>query len=280
MRQFLPLASIVFLFSSCTTYQYMTVSSKMAKQNDRQEFVVENDSVLVKYNFSGQDAPINVEITNKLDKPLYVDWKRSALIVGDKAISYVPTSVPISGSVVTSSSSFLSAGNFVSTTSQGSFSGKMGVPTEMDFIPPGTSKSKTPMGVTNHAYPVPKEKQERVQLQLESSYTGAALVSRFADSTSPLHFSSYLTLYAEGSFEEPLVLKHNFYISEIYTTSLAPRNFSFVKDKKGNRFYVSRVNGFGKVAGGFGVLAGLALVTYGNEKLEEKSGTANYRYHN
>ncbi len=83
MRQFIPLTSIVFLFTGCTTYQYMTVSGKNIRQNERQEFVVENDSIRVKYNFSGEDAPVNVEVTNKLDRPVYVDWSRSALIIND-----------------------------------------------------------------------------------------------------------------------------------------------------------------------------------------------------
>ena len=152
MRQFLPLTSIVFLFSSCATYQYMTVNSKNIAANDRREFIMENDSIRVKYNFNGEDAPINVEVQNKLDKPLYIDWSRSALIINDKAISYVPSSVSISGSISASTASWFRPGTGSSFTN-GSFSGSVGVPKDMDFIPPGAYKTKTPLGVTNVFYP-------------------------------------------------------------------------------------------------------------------------------
>ena len=49
------------------------------------------------YNFNGINAPINITIQNKLQVPVYIDWQRSALIVNDKAISYVPGELKING---------------------------------------------------------------------------------------------------------------------------------------------------------------------------------------
>jgi hypothetical protein len=263
MRQFLPLTSIVFLFTSCTTYQYMTVNGKNIAANDHREFIVENDSISVKYNFNGQDAPVNVEVQNKMDKPVYVDWSRSALIINDKAISYLPSTVPLAGSVTTTTTDWMrTAGTYRSSTSYGDFSGSVGVPHEMDFIPPGSYKTKTPLGVTNVFYPEAREKAKRQKVYLGGNLTGTAMIRQYADSSSPFRFSSYLTIYTEGAPEKPVVFEHDFFVSEIWTTTIAPHNFNFINDKHGDRFYVRTTNSFGKIAGGFGILAGYAVITY------------------
>lgn len=278
MRQFLPLASIVFLFSSCTTYQYMTVYGKNMAVNEQREFIMENDSIRVKYNFSGEDAPINVEVQNKLDKPVYIDWSRSALIINNKAISYVPSAAPISGTVTsTTSSSFRSGAGYRTSTTDGDFRGTVGVPRDMDFIPPNSYKSKTPLGVTNVFYPGARENAQRQKVHLTSSYTGTAMVRQYADTSSPFRFSSYLTLYTEGAPDKPVVFEHDFFVSEIWTTTLAPHNFRFINDKQGDRFYVRTTNAFGEIAGGFGILAGYALVTYAEVKAGEADNRYNYK---
>lgn len=278
MRQFLPLTSIVFLFSSCTTYQYMTVNGKNITPNERREFVMENDSIRVKYNFSGQDAPINVEVQNKLDKPIYVDWSRSALIINDKAISYVPSTIPLSGSVTTTTTNWMrTAGAYRSSTSVGDFSGTVGVPGEMDFIPPGAYKTKVPLGVTNVFYPDAREKAKRTPVTLNTGYSGTAMVKQYADTSSPFRFSSYLTLYTDGAPDKPVVFEHDFFISEIWTTTLAPHNFRFINDKDGDRFYVRTTNAFGKIAGGFGILAGYAVITYAEVNTRPAHRRHNYK---
>ena len=167
----------------------MRVSGKNISANERREFVMENDSVRVKYKFNCQDAPINVEVLNKMDKPIYVDWSRSALIINDKAISYVPTSVPVSGSITTNSTSLTRpVGSYRHTTSYGDFNGSVGVPSEMDFIPPGAYKSKTPLGVTNVFYPDARKKAKNRQIANGVGFSTMVVAREYADSSSPLQF--------------------------------------------------------------------------------------------
>ena len=125
------------------------------------------------------------------------------------------------------------------------------------------------MGVTNVFYPHARDKAKRETLTLNTGYPGTAIIKRYADTSSPFQFSSYLTLYTDGAPDKPVVLQHEFFVSEIWTTTLAPHNFNFINDKQGNRFYVRTTNSFGKIAGGFGILAGFALVTYGEVKAQE-----------
>lgn len=150
MKQFIPLASLYFMFTSCTTYQYMTVSSNNIQQNDKKEFLLENDSIRLTYNFNGANAPVNLEVKNKLDKPIYIDWKRSVLIINDRATSYAPGSLTVSGSTYSSVTAPLTGRrnlNDISTSAD--FQSTVEFPRDMEFIPPEVQVNKVPINVTD-----------------------------------------------------------------------------------------------------------------------------------
>src|SRR5262245_26745583 len=101
MPKSLPFAVIPLLFCvSCasTTYQYSTISSPDLVKNDRNEFVVENDSLKLVYSFNGKNGPVHITIQNKLTVPVYIDWQRSAIIVRDKFKPYATSEMKIQGS--------------------------------------------------------------------------------------------------------------------------------------------------------------------------------------
>ena len=98
MRHLYLLTFLSIGLVSCFRYQYMTINSSTLPKNKQNEFVVENDSFRLIYNFRGMDVPINIRVENKLDQPITIDWRQSALIVNDRAISYVASAIPITGS--------------------------------------------------------------------------------------------------------------------------------------------------------------------------------------
>lgn len=79
------LAVIIFL-SGCSRYQYISVSSNLP-QNDDNEFIIENDTVLIRYSFSGENLQVKATLLNKLQQPIYFDPERSAIIINDFQIS-------------------------------------------------------------------------------------------------------------------------------------------------------------------------------------------------
>ncbi|HNC30155.1 MAG TPA: hypothetical protein PKX08_09130, partial [Cyclobacteriaceae bacterium] len=79
------ITALCIVCTGCSTYQYVTVSSPLKTQN---EFIAENDTVKISYDFSGEQGPVKISIYNKLSTPLYVDWSKSALIIGDMRKSY------------------------------------------------------------------------------------------------------------------------------------------------------------------------------------------------
>lgn len=257
MQQFLPLASLCFLLTSCGTYQYMTVTSTNMKQNDKQEFVLENDSIRLRYNFSGQNAPVSLAVENKLAKPMYIDWKRSALIVNSHAISYAQGSLSVSGSTSTSiSTPLIGRRGPGDVSSSANFSSTLDLPADMQFIPPATQVNRSPLGVTNSFhYSSLVTDFKPVKVSFETGYTGKVGQAYFTESNTPLRFTSYLTLYVEGEMGKPVILQHDFYVSGIMMTTRAPYNFKFINDQQGNCFYVLQ-QGMAAPVQGYGILQG------------------------
>lgn len=79
------LAAIIIL-SGCSRYQYISVSSNL-RQDDKNEFIIENDTVLIKYSFSGENLQVKATLLNKLNQPIYFDPERSAVIINDFQVS-------------------------------------------------------------------------------------------------------------------------------------------------------------------------------------------------
>jgi len=83
--------SYLFLFyliipAGCARYQYMSVNSHLF-QNDNKEFIRENDTVILKYSFSGQNFPLTLTIFNKLPQPVYIDLERTLLVVNNAQVN-------------------------------------------------------------------------------------------------------------------------------------------------------------------------------------------------
>jgi hypothetical protein len=113
------------------------------------------------------------------------------LIINDKAISYVQNTVPIVGAfqgAVVNRSSYKP--NTYSSSS-GTINAKATLPDKLDFIPPQSYITKTPMGVTNQLiYNVPDSAFRREKIILFEGSFAAAKHASFTETSSPLRSKS------------------------------------------------------------------------------------------
>ncbi|HEX6427661.1 MAG TPA: hypothetical protein VF008_08255, partial [Niastella sp.] len=243
MIKTIPSTVILFIFNSCASYQYSTVSSAGVAQNDKREFVIENDSLRLVYNFNGYNAPVNITIQNKLPVPVYIDWQRSALIVNDKAISYVPAEMRIDGAFHGSNYNLGNNGS-----SYGSNSGHIhataSLPPSVDFMPPQTYLTKNPLNITSTFIEnVPETALHREKYMTVEGITVPVKRATFAETTSPLRFRSFLTLMVGEPNTKPFNLEHSFYVSELMTTTTPPLDMHLNSTSKGNTFFTKKTNG-------------------------------------
>lgn len=76
----------LFLFG-CNKHQFIFIESQPI-QNDKERLLTANDSLEIQYNFSGENIPIKITIKNKSEKPVYIDWKKSVVIIDGKKYDY------------------------------------------------------------------------------------------------------------------------------------------------------------------------------------------------
>ena len=240
MPKSLPLAVIAahfFVSCACTTYQYATISSADVVKNDLHEFVVENDSLRLTYNFSGKSGPVHISIQNKLGVPVYIDWQRSAVIINDKAKPYAAPEMNIQGSFAGGSYTF---GNSGFSVGSGQIQATASLPPTIDFIPPRAIINKKPMYLSGFIGGVPDTAYKKLKYTVVEGLTVKAKKATFTEDTSPFRFRSFITYMIGEPGSKPFAFEHNFFVSEIMNTGTGPIEMSFNDGNHGDQYYSIR----------------------------------------
>ncbi|MBN9386091.1 MAG: hypothetical protein J0H74_35365 [Chitinophagaceae bacterium] len=227
-------------FSSCTTYQYITLGSPEVAQDASKSLTWENDTMRLTYNFHGEGGPISITLANKMDKPLFVNWTKSALIRDGQAFSLMDRNVQISGAFAGAS-----VGGRGFRYTGGGFSGSLQLPEGVDLVPPGAHIAKNlnaaavPSAVYSDKFMDKTQAQEKkVVLSTGGGYKYKQY--SFDQSSSPVQFKSYLTFSLANSTEEFFV-SHSFYAREILLSEEVPDYFTFYQPD-GDKLFVKLHN--------------------------------------
>ncbi|MBD1385243.1 hypothetical protein IDJ75_08125 [Mucilaginibacter rigui] len=258
---FTALVFCCFVITSCSRYQVNVISSTNGTKNQQTgDFEFENDSVKIAYSFYGPNAPVTVNVQNKLNKPLYIDWQKSALIIDGAAVSYAPDKVAITGSINAQTDSYHynnnpSFSNPGYTT--GSINAVAGLPKNTTFLPPHSQSSNTSVRLTKGFLNIPDSVFHKVRMVYKYQDTVSLTKVKsadFSDQSSPLRFKSYLTLYiVNGNEAQPATYQHDFFVSRSLTTTMDPKQFREFSQKRGDYFINSKATGYAKAMAGIGV---------------------------
>lgn len=257
--QIVNLLILVWMFTSCSVYQYATVESDLPK-NERSEFVMENDSMILKFSFSGENMPVNIEVFNKLNAPLYVDWRRSSVVIGDKSqlLKQDVTHVNLNTQSVTVNDQAYHP--FVY--SYGEISGNFIKEGLESFIPPKASIFVTPCHLRSEFLDVPVNAvAERVTVPGINSPVDLKRY-QFDRAHTPLAFRLFLTMSYAQDFKDPLFFDQLFYVNDLARSHSSENQLVM---RPANRAYFSKTTGFGVFLGGVAVtslvIIGLAAST-------------------
>jgi len=171
---------LLILLASCTTtrYQVFTMESNLAKDAN-EEFAYETDSMAVAYSFAATDGDIVMAVYNLYNKPLFINWKNSALIKNGRSTAmdaYIGTSVEI--------------------------------------IPPGAFVIFS-AEFDNRGLPHLKNNQNAIKYAtqtLDGNYTIRRL--SYSEKNSPMQLQTILQISHSENFENTGYLKHDFWLSE------------------------------------------------------------------
>lgn len=229
MRYFtLSLLALLF-FSACSSYQYMTVNSAQLKKNDQHQLVFENDTLSLTYDFNGKDGPVSINILNKTSEPLYVNWKKSALIRDEHPLSYFDPRVPFSAGATSYNSRYVS---------NASLHGTFTLPEGVAFIPPGSSISKELVYLAQSGPTVLLLPDSLKPQKLSGTYGMDVkyLQNHYDEFGSPIKFKSYLTFTIGLNNTLEFAESCDFYVSEVIDTKTAPVDFTLYQ-QQGDKFF-------------------------------------------
>jgi hypothetical protein len=233
----------LFVLPSCVSYQYVSLAGDLAK-NDQQEFISENDTLRMLYAFNGANCPVTIDVYNKSDKPLYVDWNKSSVVLNDRSFPLNPNVSTISGDVTLTDVAWSNSLNYTS----GTINGSISHPNQIAFIPPLSSIRVTPIHLMNEF--LPKQPTDSVIKANLYTYSGPVSVKKqiYSTASSPLMFRCFITYSENSTFTDSRYLDHAFWAKESFRSMAKP--ITILPDQ----YYVSKTTGFGTVIGSIGVI--------------------------
>lgn len=179
---------------------------------DADGLVLDTDTLTLHYNFSSERGQMALSIVNKLDRPLYVDWKRSAFMIGQDKVDYWQdvANVDLLGSTL---------GSRYSRYSIGTINGTITKDDQVGFIPPRTRLDKRQFVVvpngTLRLPGTPTVLQERDKWNPDRKKPLLINVYNYEADQSPLQFRNYLTLSTDKDFRSEFVIDTKFWASDV-----------------------------------------------------------------
>lgn len=260
MKRITFILAAILLFSSCKSYMMSTVSSpNTLLDKSTGTFNLKNDSLELSYNFSGDDAPLKIEIYNKLNEPLYVNWEKSAVILGDKAYSFVDDKLKIQGTTTTLLPYIQPYFDGIYTES--TTLGTIQLSKSESFIPPSSRITRI-SGILSppEMNSVDKSSFHRIPQNLSD---GSGIVytkeGEFDQKNSPLTFRTYITFYTlKDNQPKSFFLEQDFYVSKMTQTNADPQNIEGFDKKAGNIIIEGRPTAYGKAMSAV-ILTGAAV---------------------
>ena len=219
----------------------------------------ENDSILVSYYFWAEKGIMSFTIYNKLSIPIYVDWKKSALISNSTKLNYWEDeeftntkttytsnsftfsedffkpiiTLPNHGGVTTYGEVFnLSLGTTVGESYSNSTKSK---PERVTFIPPKSNFFKPTMHLTDFSFVEYNKKnfsEEIVPSSLNDKKTTKIMVAQLTGKNIFLSFRNFLTLSTNENFTNEFYVDNEFKVKTV--TMMKENQFRGKYDRQQN----------------------------------------------
>lgn len=212
IKRILILLVTLSLFSCKSNVQvFETKANNVQTIDDR--YVYENDSLKITYNLWKEKGLMQFEIYNKLNVPLYIDWRKS---------SYIDNNVKLNYWEDVEHTNSLYLGYYYNSAFTGRRSAGVSNATKtkderITFIPPKAKYSRSQF------YIIPKSfiKLDKnglsidVPLREDSKKTTRVLYKEYSKAETPRVFRNFLTFSLTEDFIKEFYVDNEFYISKI-----------------------------------------------------------------
>lgn len=231
LKKFFAAFVSVVLLASCTSYQHVRLAGDTAL-TDQSEFLFENDSMRIIYSFTGYGGPIHMEVFNKLNKPFYVDMRKSALIRNGNSISLWKDVSNLNGTATEYKA--IPPNDYVNSTSY--MNGTMVRKDNITIIPPQSKIIIDSYILRNSSFDTPEQAGEKTAFHTASGNITATKFS-FSKDDSPLNFRIFLSFAIEDTSNIPFYIDNDFWVADYFTSHASPRSLGV---HSSNQFYLMK----------------------------------------
>ncbi|MBX2968832.1 MAG: hypothetical protein KF803_05650 [Cyclobacteriaceae bacterium] len=251
--------TILVILAGCTKHQFISIQTSALPEDRYGAFFHENDSLKITYKFWGHGGSVQVEILNKLEKPVFIDWSNSAIISNGRSLSMWKNQSRLDAD--SDGFQIRWSETFSSTSSQ--ISGVISGDSRVSMAPPQSVVVAPKFSLRNTFFPLPDPLPVNRVKETNEGQPIRGFKYNFDRTTTPLSFRIYLAVrFTESG--DPVYFDTEFWVQEILQTQLKPEEYY---KKRQKQFYITEMTDGGKA--GF-ILAGSAiLVGYAALKVQE-----------
>ena len=219
-HRFLLFVLLVF-FTGCSKSYIQVFETKTINTELKDNyFVHETDSVLVTYSFWEDQGIMSFSVFNKLDKPFYIDWKKSSFIYNDNKLDYWIDKTETNSTayyggyyyngplIRTELTGFEGYSTSVSSTVK---------PERVTFIPPKSTYYRSQFYLIpdkNFKLNLSAQENEVPRNDLPKKKT-KVYSEQFTENNSPLYFRNYLAVAFNENTESNFYIDNGFYLAAV-----------------------------------------------------------------
>ncbi len=225
MKKFTFFSFLLISLTGCTKYVQVFDTTSTNTQFSNDYFVYETDTLLIKYYFWEERGILGFSVFNKLDKPIYIDWKNSSFVYNDDKLNYwndeayyytagIYKSLSYHGNLILPDFSVREGeGVNVSTTLKVK-------PERITFIPPKSNYYNSTFHLLPAIYDVTpyvmgKYKDSLVRRSDRPKRKTILHIERFVKNGSPIRFRNFLAISLNENFQNVFYVDNEFYVSAI-----------------------------------------------------------------
>lgn len=243
---------MVVILTSCKSYIQVYETNSNLSEDEENFYIYENDTLKITYSFWMEKGVMAFTIYNKLDKPIYIDWKKSSYIDNSVKLNYWEEEER--NKTVSSHRGYYYSGPLLRAGISPSFGITSSVSTtikveRVTFIPPQSNYYRSEFRIMPYGYykKISKENVEYHTSIKNSDKTTKVYVINFVKNNSPLIFRNFLTFSLSENFNNEFYVDNEFYVTKI--SEMSEKQFGgyklnetgkwYVRDDTGNKVYES-----------------------------------------
>jgi len=180
-------------------------------------FIVHSDSLRVTYSFHGENAPVKINIFNKMNRNVIIDWESSWFSFGDSIDNRI------------------NLGTYMDESDK------------MSLVAPYSNKETELFELSNLKFDeLNKDRFASQAVVLMNGRTEKLKVAEFNNETTPLYMRSFLSLHLGHVSDSPMIYEQDFYIKSITNAGeLKPEEVAMAATNQGDIFYTRKEHGKG-----------------------------------